>query len=159
MTKHEFRAFALAPEVCDDCGETAENHQPSQPSVADEERKRSLWRTLVRLGGPYGYYMGGPETCGVTSGQCRHARYGELCKAHRVRAHMEGCEYAWTEMREPQMDQFSVFAGTFAEHPEYVSVLAGHLTCRCQQYYLEPIVVNDLTVGQLIWHAVREGEL
>ena len=153
--EHPFSPFRLDPGVCDECGDLYESHAVRPPARTPEatQRMKSLWRTLIKVGGPYNYYGGGMSQCFCDGHKTC------LCETHEMRTHMEGCNFDWRAMSEPAMDDRSAFAGTFATGDRYVSILGGYLYCVCEKYSCVLIVSpHDMTLGQLIWHAVREGE-
>src|SRR6185295_17468426 len=94
-----FVAFHYDPGVCDSCGLTGEAHAPE--ALTTPERTKSLWRTLIRIGGPYNYYAGG-----VT---------GDGHAVTQMREHMAQCEPVWAQMHEPYMADEACFNGTFTD--------------------------------------------
>lgn len=135
-----FVAFRLDPSVCDFCGRLGDEHAPAARQTP--EHMKALWRMMLKLGGTRDTY-GDQESYGYNSGT--------------VRDHMLTCGFKWSAMREPMMDWDSIFAGTFAEN-ERIQRIQGRLFCQCGTVQYETWHIGHLTMGQLIWHAVREGD-
>lgn len=132
-----FVAFRLDPSVCDSCGRLGEEHAPAARETP--EHMKALWRTMLKHGGTHDFYGGYGHNSGT------------------VRDHVLACGFQWSAMHEPTMDSQHRFAGTFTDAERY-EVLSGRLFCTCGEVAYETWEISDMTIGQLIWHAVREGD-
>lgn len=141
---HKFVAFRHDPQVCDECGQLFDDHELAEPSGSNLARRKAMWNVMLRHGGLHNFYGGTTSPRDPTP----------------VLEHLKQCEVDWKLTLEPRMDDLEFFSGTFATSNDRATLLVGSLYCRCRQIFYQTMCVNDMTLGQLIWHVVREeGEL
>ncbi len=104
---------------------------------------------MLEEGGPYSYYG-----------------YYDSWKGQQVKEHLKTCGLNWSKMSTPTMSREEEFNGTFAESHAYVDVVKGFIVCNCDEYEydkyewsMQDWCVRDKTLGQLIWHVVKAGEV
>jgi hypothetical protein len=141
-----FKPFELAPEVCDDCGKTADDHAEKRPDMLPY--KEAIWKYMLKVGGPYDFYGG----------------YNTYDRS-KILKHLKQCELDFSKMSTPKLSSEQEFNGTFAESNAYVSIVKGFIVCKCDEYELDKYewnmqdwCVRDKTLGELIWNVVKSGE-
>lgn len=128
--------FDQAPEVCGGCGNLLEAHTSKPPQVT--ATLMALWGTMLRYGYVHDYY----------SGQNR-ARTAE------VRTHMAHCKVDFDAVHEPRTGTVYSFADTEGPSNETL-MLTGDLSCTCGYLTRITLVIDDMTCGQLLWHALND---
>lgn len=131
------KMFAGAPEVCDNCGNLIDAHRMTA-SADNNKTLIAMWKILIQFGGTFGRWGGGADKYG-----------GDM-----VREHMATCGIDFTRTELPRMDGLYTCTDSYAE-PEAVSILNGALFCVCGKYRDEDICIDNMTLGQLIWHAAH----
>lgn len=149
-----FKAFEYDANVCNNCGEIAEEHPVSE---ADDNLTKAMWKLLIAEGGVWNYYGGGfipadSAKDAYTRGKIYH---NEMAK---IDIHMTACKIDWKRTKRPKMDQLAEFAGTFEESDYYKTGLVGELFCKCGEVSYAQIGMNDITLGQLIWKVVHADD-
>lgn len=147
MSKCEvFKPFPLATEVCDTCGGEAGDHPERRADMLPY--KEAIWAYMLEHGGPYSYYGG-----------------YESWKAQEIKKHIKECGLNFKKMSTPTMDEESEFNGTFDESTS-IEVLKGYIVCNCDEYeyskwpyHMQNWCLRDKTLGQVIWHVVKAGEI
>ena len=72
----------------------------------------------------------------------------------------EPCSIDWKKTHEPQMGVVEEFNGTFASSNHKETAVVGRLYCACGEYgWGDEVTLKDMTIGQLIWHVVKAGEI
>lgn len=143
-----FKPFSLAPEVCDTCGQNAEDHSEKRADMLPY--KEAVWNVLLREGGTHDFYGG----------------YGY--NSEKIRKHFQSCGFNLKKMSTPEVSTVSEFAGTFTDADE-VTVVSGVMICKCgnpptkDTYILKykggvEWILKNYSLGQLIWQVVKAGE-
>lgn len=124
--------FKLDPSVCGTCGLDLDRHtvKPGDDEAA-RRMKIAMWKVLVEHGGKWNTY------CGVEGGD-------------KIRKHMDGCRIDWKHTERPSIISVFGFTDTFSD-PDKKEILGGHLWCVCGHIRYEEIVIDDLSMGELIW--------
>lgn len=146
MSCEVFKPFPLATDVCDDCGGERDSHPEKRADMLPY--KEAVWKFMLEHGGPYNYYGG----------------YDDW-KAGEIKDHIKTCGLNLDKMSTPEMDEESVFQGTFTEAGRE-AVVKGYIVCNCDKYEyskysysMQDWCVRDMTLSQIIWHVVKAGEV
>lgn len=127
--------FALAPEVCEHCGNLIDAHRLGAPP---SDILIAMWKIMIAFGGTHSQWSGGADQYG-----------GDI-----MRAHMATCSIDFQQTEAPTMDGVFTSNDSFAE-PEPETILNGNLYCACGKYRAETICIDNMTVGQLIWQVTH----
>jgi len=130
---HEFVPFDLDASVCDTCGKLIEAHD--DPVMM--RYREDVWTFLLRKGYIHSYYGSTDDSRMVA-----------------VLRHIGVCGIDWTRTIDPKSETVSEFTDTESE-PARVVKFVGHLFCKCGQIGYQPICIDDMTLGQIIWHVVN----
>lgn len=156
-----FKPFSYDPTICDLCGEPAKSSAHPRASEPDG-LTAALWKVLIAEGGTWSYYGGGfIKAESVKDSYIRGLVYRN--DMARINFHLATCEIDWKQTERPSMDgELSEFAGTECESARITGKLSGRLYCKCGEvgrYPLsDPIGIDDLTLGQLIWRVTRADD-
>lgn len=160
---HAFKPFSQDPSVCDTCGELVESHVVKN---AMEGFNADAWTVMLKYGGIWNRYsesLHGYDTYVLRDHFGIHvleSTWRQLWKyGNPIKRAEKACEINWNLTTAPQFDgqAASNFCGTNAED-QPVSGVAGSLTCKCEEYVYEHVVLPNKTMGQLIWLIAREGD-
>lgn len=164
---HPFVPFKYDSGTCDTCGKPGTDHP-----TAYMPYEHALWKVMLKYGGAPSYYglsdfrktveikahLGIPPTWntgGEYDGSWPQKNYEDSYGP----VVLEACVLDFAKSRTPRMDTIGEFAGTFADHDEYVTVVKADVWCACGELRGNDLVIRDKTLGELIWLAVKEGEL
>jgi hypothetical protein len=161
----KFSQFQGYPDVCEHCGELAENH-PSV-GVGYSEFREAIWNVLIKHGGVRSFY-GGYDS-GDTAILKAHMlgekldepeMWSPLFRKDYEKALKSGpCGIDWDWTEEPCFDdRIAEFSGTFATSDYYVCGVRGMLHCKCGVLRWKDVTLLDKTLGQVIWLTVHEGD-
>jgi hypothetical protein len=133
------RIFNLDPSVCDECGLDLDKHTAKvEDDEATRRQKMALWGIVIEHGGEWSVYGG-------TDG------------GDELREHMGRCRIDWKHTDAPTMLKVSSFVDTFSDN-EVKEILGGMLWCVCGHIRYKEIVVEHLSMGELIWLAAHADD-
>lgn len=131
-----FVPFPFDVSVCDTCGHLGSDH-----AVASVDRfHESMWKVMLAFGGIHSYYSGSPSL--------------DERKTDAMREHMAGCAINWRDTHPIDMDMVDCFVDSFSDSI-YVPTLIGELSCRCDMYFRQELILPKQSMGQLIWRAAH----
>lgn len=120
--------------VCDTCGKLGEDHLTDVMIQYRED----VWKFLLKRGYVHNYYGG-------------HRGW----EMEQITSHVAGCSIDWNYTQDPCAGTVEEFTDSF--HPSStVDKFFGTLHCKCGEIAYREICIDDMTLGQIIWHIVKE---
>lgn len=130
---HPFVPFEADSSVCDDCGKLADQHLTA---VMFEYREK-VWEFLLKRGYIHNYYGG-------------HRDW----EMEQIASHMAGCSVNWDYTEDPKAGTLEEFTDSFNPSAT-VEKFFGVLYCKCGEISYKEVCIDDMTLGQIIWHIAK----
>jgi hypothetical protein len=132
-TGHLFVPFEPDNSVCDTCGKLGTDHSSQEPT----EYRQAIWDFLLKHGYVHSFYGGHDDR-----------------EMSQVQEHMKECSIDWKHTTDPKAGTVSEFTDTFSDAAQ-VERFFGTLDCACGDIQFQDICIDDMTLGQIIWHVVK----
>lgn len=162
----EFKPFRFDKRVCQLCGELVDVHSDVETEAT--QFQRDMWMVLLEQGHVPSYYGGSDDVKTLELRAHFHIPLGTRMEGWNAWVHQEyevmkpakACEPDWKKIREIDMQSIAEFKDSFTDSSYYRSAIGGHIICVCRRYqgFLEQVVLENKTLGQLIWLVTKKAE-